>query len=61
MDNERPRSIDELTRAAKFKFDSLPEFFALVTGTQDLLQQAKVYEGDNDLESAYILLCRSYK
>lgn len=58
---DKPRSIEELTRAAKYKFDVVPEFFALVTGTQDLLHQAKAYEVEGDLESAYIMFCRSYK
>lgn len=59
--SERPRTLEELNKAASYKFAVLPELHTLVRGVQDLLQQAKIYEDEQDVETAYILVCRSYK
>jgi len=61
MMSTRPRSMDELHRAARYKFDALPDLHSLICGVQDLLQEAKIYEGEHDAETAYILLYRCHE
>lgn len=59
--SNRPRTIDELAKAARYKFAVLPDLKVLIRGVQDLLQQARVYEEDQDIETAYVLFFRCYK